>query len=53
MTAADFSVNCTSVTNSTYHRYLNVLSATQDDTDPANPIKKLRVMFGGARTGAF
>jgi hypothetical protein len=54
LTASDFSVNATSTTNSTYVRYLNVLSVT--DT-PASTgvaaVKSLRVMFGGAYTGTF
>jgi len=54
LSASDFTVNATSLTNSTYHRYLNVLSVV--DT-PASvgvaAVKSLRVMFGGALTGTF
>lgn len=46
--ASQFTVNATSVDDSTYIRYLSVLSL--DFTDDA---KTMEVMFGGAYTGVF
>jgi hypothetical protein len=44
--ATHFSVNATSVDNAEYIRYLNVLSVD-------NAAKKIRCLFGGARSGNF
>lgn len=46
LVASDFSVNATDITDATYTRYLNVMSAD-------NEAKTIRCMFGGALSGEF
>jgi hypothetical protein len=54
----ELSVNATSVTDSSYVRYLNIMSVVDTPAPIPNPdgvegVKQLKVMFGGAESGIF